>query len=97
MVEIRWTPQSIEDIENIAADSSKYADIQVERFFEIENVLCSYPRHGRIVPELNEDNIREIVMGNYRIMYQIVNDKLISILTVHHSRRLLSNNPALDK
>ena len=40
MVEVRWTPQSIEDIENIgkfiAKDSTRFAEIQVEDFFESE-------------------------------------------------------------
>jgi toxin ParE1/3/4 len=49
---------------------------------------------GRMVPELNQKDIREIIAGNYRIIYQITNQKTAFILTVHHSSRLLSNNPA---
>lgn len=56
MAEIRWTPQAIEDIENIAKyiakDSTKYASIQVEEFFEAALLLEDYPRSGRIVPEI---------------------------------------------
>jgi len=48
---------------------------------------------GRIVPELNQQDIREIISGNYRIIYQNIETKLSYILTIHHSLRLLSNSP----
>lgn len=41
---------------------------------------------GRIVPEINIENYREIIYGNYRIIYEY-NDKVVNILTVHHSAR----------
>jgi len=50
MVEIIWTPQSIEDMENIAEyiskDSLKYALIQVEDFFETATILEHSPKVG---------------------------------------------------
>ncbi|MFM9075894.1 MAG: type II toxin-antitoxin system RelE/ParE family toxin [Bacteroidota bacterium] len=36
--------------------------------------------------------MRELVMGNYRIIYQVDTESDVRILTVHHGRRLLSNN-----
>lgn len=101
MVEVNWTQQSISDVdciaEFIARDSLKYAEIQVERFFNHVEVLTIRPKIGRIVPETSDSQIRELILGNYRIIYRIVNPKRIDILTVHHSRRLLSNNPAFDE
>ncbi|MFM7327760.1 MAG: type II toxin-antitoxin system RelE/ParE family toxin [Bacteroidota bacterium] len=47
---------------------------------------------GRIVPERNDQSMRELVMGNYRIIYQVDTESDVRILTVHHGRRLLSNN-----
>jgi mRNA-degrading endonuclease RelE of RelBE toxin-antitoxin system len=38
-----------------------------------------------------------LILGNYRIIYLIVNSKQIDILTVHHGRRLLGNNPVFKK
>lgn len=41
---------------------------------------------GRIVPEKNDKSIRELIIGNYRIIYQYqVKKEIVSILTVHHS------------
>jgi len=99
MVRIKWTEESLEDIENIAEfiakDSMKYAKIQVQRFFDNVENLRTLPKFGRIVPEIGDEKIREIIQGNYRIIYRIVTDKYIDILSVHHSNRLLSNNPNL--
>ena len=101
MVKVNWTLQSVSDIENIAnfiaQDSERYAQIQVYRFFEATEILETNPQVGRIVPELNNQDIRELILGNYRIIYHIVTTVLIDILTVHHSKRLLSNNPAFQK
>jgi addiction module RelE/StbE family toxin len=101
MVEIRWTDQALQDINNIAEfiskDSISYAKIQVNLFFEEVETLSQFPERGRVVPELQKKRIRELILGNYRIVYRIISSKRIHILTIHHSRRLLINNPALKK
>ncbi len=93
MVEVKWTEQSIEDINNIAEfiskDSVKYARLQVNIFFETCKILEQFPNAGRIVPETGKVNIRELIVGSYRIIYQIVTPGLIDVLTVHHSHRIL--------
>lgn len=93
MVEINWTEQSLDDINNIAEfiakDSVKYANIQVELFFERTHVLKAMPMYGKITPELNKTKIRELNSGNYRIIYKIINKDRIDILTVHNGYRLL--------
>jgi toxin ParE1/3/4 len=74
MAEIRWTPQAIEDIENIAKyianDSPKYAAIQVEEFFDTALILVDFPHSGRIVPEIGNKNIRELIVGFYRLIIE---------------------------
>lgn len=96
MAEIRWTDLALSDIENIAEfiakDSETYARIQVERFFEETEILVSFPLSGRIVPELKDKNIREIVFGSYRIIYRIFSKEYVDIITIHHSSRLIKNN-----
>jgi len=95
MAEIRWTDQSLADIENIAEfiakDSERYASIQVERFFDETIILEQFPYAGRIVPEIKNRYVREIILGNYRIIYRITSKDIIDILTVHHSSRLIKN------
>ena len=101
MAEVKWTDQAIDDIDNIAEyisnDSQTFARIQTQRFFERVKILESQPLAGRIVPELNDPSTRELVKGNYRIIYHIDSNDVATILTVHHSQRLLSNNPAFEK
>ena len=53
---------------------------------ERTSTLESFPHAGRIVPQLQVENIREILHGNYRIIYRETDDS-VQILTVHHSDR----------
>jgi toxin ParE1/3/4 len=75
--------------EYIAKDSPRYADITIDKIFARTNILITFPMCGRMVPELGVRNIREIIEGNYRIIYQIMSDTRIEILTVHHGARIL--------
>jgi plasmid stabilization system protein ParE len=62
------------------------------------HLLEKNPKIGRKVPEAGyKDKIREIIQGNYRIIYQIANKDLINILTVHHSSRKLTKSRMLRK
>ncbi|MFH0866623.1 MAG: type II toxin-antitoxin system RelE/ParE family toxin [Bacteroidota bacterium] len=94
MVEINWTTRALEDLEGIAQyiskDSIRYAKLTIRTLFLSIDILVKTPRIGRVVPEFNNALIREIIRGNYRIVYRIVSAKKIDILTVHHSARHLS-------
>jgi toxin ParE1/3/4 len=46
------------------------------------------PQSGRVVPEKNDPQIREILLGNYRIIYRL-RDEVAELLTIHHGARLL--------
>lgn len=97
MVTIVWTEQSIEDIDNIAEfiakDSFLYAQIQVELFFELAERLKLNPNIGRHLEEVKDKSIRELIKGNYRMIYKVRNDDTVLILTIHHSKRSIKNNP----
>lgn len=99
MAKVKWSKRAIKDVDGIAEfianDSEHYAEIQVGRFFEAVKVLEIHPYSGKIVPEKNDESLREIIQGSYRIIYRIVSETKIDILTVHHIKRLLSNNPHL--
>ena len=96
MVKIRWNEEAIIDIDEsagfIAEDSVVYAQIQVERFFERVEILKSVPKAGKRVPETKDDKIRELIEGNYRIIYQIKSNSELEILCVIHGMRLLKNH-----
>ncbi len=92
MAEVRWTPQAAEDLESIAdfiaEDSPHYARLLVIDILQAISRLIDFPRSGRIVPELNDPIIREIILGNYRIVYRL-RDEIVEILTVYHGARLI--------
>lgn len=93
MALILWTDQAIADLENIAdyisKDSTRYASIVIDNIIKSASLLENQPMLGRIVPEFEIDSIREIIIGKYRIVYSIVSQDRIDILTIHHSSRLL--------
>ena len=93
MVKLIWTDQAINDLgdigDYIAETSEKYAKITVQKLHERTDILKSYPRSGRIVPEKGEENVRELIEGSYRIIYEIKSNDIIYILGEHHSARNL--------
>jgi len=94
MVRINWTFQAKDDLKDIAEyiskDSKRYAKLQVTRLKTRTRVLKTQTRSGKIVSEINRENIRELIEGSYRIIYKIVEDNQIDILTIHHSARDLT-------
>jgi toxin ParE1/3/4 len=74
---------------NLFLDSVKYANIQVQIFLDSVQILETHPKLGRIVPETKDPLIREIIVGFYRIIYQIKSKTLMNIITVHHSKKLV--------
>ena len=87
MTEIIWSPQAIEDVEAIRAyvarDSARYADLLVERLVSAVEGLETDPLSGRVVPEVGDDTVREVIHGNYRIVYR-VRLNLVEIVPVFH-------------
>ena len=92
MAQVRWTPQAVDDLDAIclfiARDSAQLAAAFADRVLRATDLLASFPRSGRIVPELGIGNIREILVGSYRVIYRIRHDD-VHLLTVHHGARLL--------
>ncbi len=73
----------------ISKDSSERAARFVNQLIErAEAVLSDKPQAGRIVPEIANPNIRELIFKNYRIVYRL-NENNVEILTVFEGHRLL--------
>jgi len=93
MVTINWTELAVQDLRDIhdyiAKDSKFYADRYIDKLIDWVDQLESQPKSGRIVPEFGLITIREIIEGNYRIVYQINSSISISILRIHHAAREL--------
>jgi toxin ParE1/3/4 len=99
MVEIIWTNNAIADLKNIknyiGRDNNIYARKIIGDIIENVDNLILFPELGRVVPEILNENVREIIFGNYRIVYLIKNQLQIDILTIHHSSKEFKINKLL--
>jgi addiction module RelE/StbE family toxin len=95
MVTLHWTPQAIDDLkaifQYISHDSRPTAKLFVEKIYYRVDQLRHFPLSGRVVPEIERDDIRELIYKNYRIVYQAMNKDHIRIITVFHSSKNLVN------
>ena len=94
MVRIKWTILAKNDLKSIAEyiskDSVLYAKRQVQKIRNRTKILKSQPHIGKMVPEIENPKIRQLIEGNYRIIYKIISKDRIDILTIHHSARDLT-------
>lgn len=92
MVQVRWLKSTRDDLRQIydfiSQDSQRYATYQIQLIRKRTELLKSHPRIGRIVTEIDNPNIRELVEGNYRIIYRIVSESRIDILMIHHGAEI---------
>ena len=91
-MKVIWSRQSLErlsEIEDfIARDSPERAGGFVDYLIERGNSVSRNPQIGRIVPEISNPSIREIIAKKYRIIYKVQQDT-IEILTVFEGHMLL--------
>ena len=89
---IIWSPLALDRISEIAGyiaqDKPLAAEKWVKTIFSRVEQLEVSPELGRIVPEIKNSQFRELLCGNYRIIYRI-EKKHISILTIRHGKQLL--------
>ena len=92
MRKLIWTEPALADLEAIydfiAKDSEYYASSFLEEIIQQPEKLIDFPEIGRIVPEADQNDIRELIFQNYRIIYQL-DDEIIMLLTVIHAKREL--------
>lgn len=92
MVKVIWTEYAIEDLrlihEYISKDQRRYADRFIEKLLERVDQLEAFPKSGRVVPEFNTVSVRELIEGNYRVVYKITSSQ-VAIIRVHHAARQL--------
>lgn len=89
-----WTDPCIEDLRSIrdyiARDSEYYAAEIVGQLIHSAERLLQFPRLGRVVPEVRDENIRELIYRDYRIVYRITGGQIEILTIVHGSRNLAS-------
>ncbi len=91
---IRWSPRAASNFEDvcnyIAKDSEVYATIFANKLDGIIKSIPQFPKAGRIVPEYGDEDIREKIYENYRIVYRIKGE-FIEIVAICHGAKQLEN------
>ncbi|MDP2681962.1 MAG: type II toxin-antitoxin system RelE/ParE family toxin [Deltaproteobacteria bacterium] len=87
-----WSYEAIDDlnalVEYIARDSSFYAAAFTQQIMDISRSLNEFSERGRIVPELGEPTIRELLIREYRLIYSIEQSRVVILALVHGARDL---------
>ena len=85
---VHWTDHAKKQLaaihDHIALDSERYAHRVVDRLTRRSQQISRFPTSGRMVPELDREDIREVIETPYRIVYRILADR-IDVLTVFHA------------
>jgi addiction module RelE/StbE family toxin len=92
MAHVIWTYTAKNDLQGIylyiAKDSVFYAARLVDQIVQTVRNLKTHPKIGRVVPEYDQHNLREIIYHNYRIVYKITKNGIFIVAIVHASRDL---------
>ena len=90
MTELTWSPQALADVEEIRAyialDSRSYADLTAQRILAAVERLKAFPDSGRMVPERQSTEVREVIAGRFRIVYRR-EAHVVEIVTVFRGSR----------
>lgn len=93
MKKIFWTEPAIDDLDDvhhfIAKDSVVYANAVILEIMNTVDRLQDFPDSGKLVPDFDQSS-RELLVGNYRIIYDY-SETAVHILSVVHTARLFPN------
>lgn len=89
---LQWSARARRDLldigDYIARDDPAAAQRFVDALIEKAEIAGRMPSSGRVVPEIGRDDVRELIHGRYRIVYQI-EAATVEILTVFHGAQQL--------
>ena len=96
-MKIEWTEPAISDLEGIrdyiGRDSKYYASRFIGKIIEAVERLIHFPGMGRKVSEAEEENIRELLFQNYRIMYRTEAQSILVLTVIHAARDISLKEP----
>ena len=94
MARIIWTPKALDDLDSLLAFIAKDSPIAARRFAQkiIQRVdlLATQPLLGGLIAEDDSRIYRQIIQGNYRVIYRTDGIRIF-IVAVHHAARLLES------
>jgi plasmid stabilization system protein ParE len=89
---VHWTDTALRHLDAIyryiAQDSPAYAKRMVDRLTRRSQQIAEFPLSGRMVPEYETSQIREVVEGPYRIIYYIQPDGVDVLAVVHGAQNI---------
>lgn len=94
-MKITWSPLAVDQVRDIAAyialDKPTIAFKWAEKIFNSVEILSDNPESGRVVSEINKREIRELVLGNYRLIYKVKPNEIL-VLIVKSYRQVLKDD-----
>lgn len=91
-LKIKWSPKAASNLEEIcdyiAKDSEYYAILFAKKVTAIVKDIPQFPKSGRIVPEYDDENLREKIYEGYRIVYRL-KSALVEIVAICHGAKPL--------
>jgi toxin ParE1/3/4 len=97
-MKLRWTEPAIDDLagikEYISRDSARNAKRVVREIRKTVGRLRSFPKLGGVVEQWGREDLRELVVGIYRIIYLVL-EREIHVVSVTHGARRLREPPEL--
>jgi toxin ParE1/3/4 len=89
---IVWSRRAVQDLgtltDYIATDSPAYAGVVLKNIVNQTRILARFARAGRKVPEFDDENVRELIVYSYRIIYRLLDNEAL-IVAVIHGKRIL--------
>ncbi|BCU13540.1 MULTISPECIES: type II toxin-antitoxin system RelE/ParE family toxin [Microcystis] len=93
-MKVFWTETAVNHLSAIynyiSQNSPQYAQRLVERLTRRSEQIANFPFSGRLVPEFETEQIREVIEGSYRIIYYIKPEQ-IDVIAVLHAARNIEN------
>ena len=92
MASINWSKLATADYDSLLnyyqEIAPKFAIILAKKIYFLIDNLKKFPRIGRIIPEMENENLREIIYRNFRIIYRIKGNDIEIVRIIHSSRKL---------
>lgn len=91
-MKVAWTDEAKAHLagihEFIKRDAPFYAAQTVDKLTRRIDQLIDHPRSERIVPKYDDENLRELILPPYRLIYRIKTDRIDIIAVFHGAQQL---------
>lgn len=94
-MKVHWTARAeirLDAIHAYIAQENPAAGLRIaQRILQRSSQIAEFPASGHRVPDYDRNDVRELIEGNYRIVYRLLDDR-IDVLTVMHCAQLLPSD-----